>query len=375
MAEEAHSPLGGSTLKRWSHCPGSIRLSRGIPNRSSKYAEEGTLAHEVAATYLRTLRWPKADPEMLEAVKVYTDVIAAEMKALAKPRIWIEQKFSLAQIHPNLFGTADCVIYDHNSRLLKVVDYKHGSGTVVEVQEAGKPNEQLMYYALGASLSLNLAVDALEIVIVQPRCPHADGPVRRFRMDGLCLLDFAADLAEFAQKTEDPNAPLRAGSHCKFCPASGICSEIHKNALTVAKAEFSPAFSYDPAKLSEVLHWLPVVEAWAKSVREFAYGEAQHGRVPPGWKLVAKRATRKWQNEIETPRRLQLRGLDDKDIFERSVRSPAQIEKTLKELGLGKELLDGLIVQESSGYTLAPEADRRPGAKLDAKSEFDVVTV
>ena len=36
-------------MYRWATCPGSVRLSKGIPNRSSKYAQEGTDAHEWAA--------------------------------------------------------------------------------------------------------------------------------------------------------------------------------------------------------------------------------------------------------------------------------------------------------------------------------------
>src|SRR3954462_5495830 len=179
--------------------------------------------------------------------------------------MWVEQKFSLASIHPKLFGTADCVIYDSETKFLQVIDYKHGSGTVVEIEEDGKPNYQLLYYALGAALNLNVPVDEVEIMIVQPRCSHPDGPGRRLRVSGVYLLEFAADLADFAKATEDPSAPLKAGSHCKFCPASGICTEIHQNALTLAKEQFSPAFSYDPDKLSNVLTWLPILDGWIKS--------------------------------------------------------------------------------------------------------------
>lgn len=377
MEEAAHSPLGGSTLKRWSACPGSINLSRGIPNRTSKYADEGTAAHEIAANYLKTKRWPdNLDADTKEAVSVYTDMIAEALKEApanfsSSKRMWVEQKFAMTQIHPKLFGTADCVIYDSDTKLLHVIDYKHGSGTVVEVVEDGKPNYQLTYYALGAAFSLNLPVADVEIVIVQPRCPHADGPVRRLRFSGIYLLEFAAELADFAKATEDPNAPLKSGSHCKFCPASGICTEIHKNALTVAKNEFSPAFSYDPDKLSEVLSWLPVLDSWIESVREFAYREAQHGRVPPGWKLVQKRATRKWRDENETLDALDFLVIQGEDIFtEPKLKSPAQIEKILKD----KDLINSLTVAESSGLTLAPESDRRQAVRLDAKSEFDVVT-
>jgi hypothetical protein len=373
MEEAAHSPLGGSTLKRWSACPGSIRLSKGIPNRSSKYADEGTRAHEIAASYLTDKKWPDhVDPATKEAVKVYTDTIAEIVRDSSSPRLWVEQKVSLKQIHPQLYGTADCVIYDHETKLLTVIDYKHGSGTVVEVVEDDKPNFQLSYYALGAAFTLNLLIEEVEIIIVQPRCAHPDGPVRRCKFSADYLLEFSADLSDFVKATEDPKAPLKAGPHCKFCPAAGICEMIHTNAMTLAKEEFSPAFTYDPEKLSHVLSWLPVLDGWIENVREFAYREAQHGRVPPGWKLVPKRATRRWRNEKEAESALISSGkIWEDDLFiDPKIKSPAQLEKIFKD----KNLIESLTVAESSGLTLVPESDKRQAVKHDVKSDFDVVT-
>ncbi len=367
MTELAHSPLGGSTLKRWSNCPGSVKRCEGVPNKTSSYAEEGTRAHEIAAYYLRNRKWPdNTDAETIEAVKVYTDAVMQDFEPLVY--CWVEKKFSLSLIHPNLFGTADCVVYNTEKKLLRVYDYKHGSGTLVEVQEDGKPNEQLLYYALGAALTLNLLIEEVEIIIVQPRCPHPDGPVRRWRFSGLYLLEFAADLSAFAKATEEANAPLKAGPHCKFCPAAGQCPELHQMAVVLAKEQFSPDFSYDPDCLSKTLLWLPVLEGWIKSVREFAYGEAQQGRVPPGWKLVQKRATRKWRDELQAGEVL-LANFGNEEIFSRTLRTPAQVEKLLKD----KVAVDVLVEFKSSGYTLAPESDRRESARLDARSEFEVV--
>jgi len=40
-----HSPIGASSMHRWSVCPGSVRLSSNVPSVSSSYADEGTEAH------------------------------------------------------------------------------------------------------------------------------------------------------------------------------------------------------------------------------------------------------------------------------------------------------------------------------------------
>jgi len=42
-----HSEFGASSAYRWMACPGSVSMSRGVPNTSSVYAEEGTAAHEM----------------------------------------------------------------------------------------------------------------------------------------------------------------------------------------------------------------------------------------------------------------------------------------------------------------------------------------
>ena len=42
MADKPHAILGASSSHRWLACPGSIRLSAGMPGTSSVYADEGT---------------------------------------------------------------------------------------------------------------------------------------------------------------------------------------------------------------------------------------------------------------------------------------------------------------------------------------------
>ncbi|SOD41361.1 DUF2800 domain-containing protein [Nitrosovibrio sp. Nv4] len=187
-------------------------------------------------------------------------------------------------------------------------------------------------------------------------------------IDAIDLLDFKTDLKDYALATEKPDAPLVPGSWCGFCPAAGTCPSLQNKAQAVAKMEFSPVLSYDPAKLKLALDSREVVKAWLKAVDEFAYAEAEAGRTPPGYKLVAKRATRKWRNEGDAMTALQGKGVATSAFMETAIKSPAQLEKLL-----GKGFIDELVVAESSGHTLAPESDKRPSVKPNAKEEFSVV--
>lgn len=363
----AHSTLGASSMYRWSACPGSVRLSAGMPNTSSAYAQEGTDAHEKAADLLKGVPLPGCDPEMREAIDVYVN--AVKDHCVPGATLLVEHRFDLSAVFPGCFGTCDAVVYNPHNRVLYVFDYKHGAGIPVEV----KANPQLRYYALGALVTLpDFKPRKAVMVIVQPRCNHPDGPIREDEIDALDLLDFRADLVAYAKETERADAPLNPGDHCRFCPGAAVCPALHAKAQTVAKLEFSPATAYDPAALRTALDSREVVKAWLKALDEFAYHEAEAGRCPPGYKLVAKRATRKHKNEADSVEYLQDAGFAPSQIYERSLKSPAQIEALFPEKGV-PEGLAVLFESVSSGHTLVPNSDKRPAVKPNAADEFTAV--
>ena len=397
--ERGHSPIGASGYHRWKACPGSVRLCKSLPNVASVYAAQGTCAHFVAAECLTKagvephhfLGFTKkfdgheitVDQEMVDAVRDYISAIRRDTGP--DDVLMVEVGFDLSALYPELWGTADCVIYKPAARKLIVRDFKYGAGIAVEVED----NEQLMYYALGAltgaGTRLNgLPVEVVELVINQPRLDHEDGTERRWPFPVVDLIDFRAQLVEDAKRTAAPDAPLVTGDHCRFCPAKGACPKLRDEAMAKAKTEFSlvplapiraqDLLPYDPGKLAEALVWAERVEAWARGVREFAYNEAMRGYAPPGFKLVAKRAQRKWRSEQETEQVLTVLGLKDEDIYEpRTVKSPTQIEKLTGKKKFAAEIAP-YVVKESSGLTLVPQSDERPAISRDAASEFTPVS-
>src|SRR5690348_5655069 len=116
-------------MHRWAACPGSVRLCAGLPNRSTSYAAQGTLAHELAANLIRV---GKLGAEIGETrnVEGYEITVTEEMiEAVNEYLSWgasvegpgsvslVEHRFDLSKVHPGCFGTADAVIYRPVERL------------------------------------------------------------------------------------------------------------------------------------------------------------------------------------------------------------------------------------------------------------------
>ncbi len=391
LKHKGHSPLGASSMSRWAACPGSVKASGGLKQLPSPAAQEGTNAHTVGEHCLEftknvfdlvdqdfhdtTGKFVVTD-DMADAVDVYLQYIDSRISK--GDTLLIEYQFNLDSVYPDLWGMNDACIYKPKEKKLIVVDYKHGRGVSVEANN----NLQLLYYALGAVTNNFSQIKEIEMVIVQPRCPHPAGSIRSWTIDASTLIDWIPDLIDAATATEDPNAPRIPGeTQCRFCLACGTprCPESYEKALAVAKVEFSPegkvllpeATSLTGEKAAQLFNELPVLENWIKRFRAFQHAEAEHGRCAPGLKLVQKRATRKFKDEQETVNFLLETKLDTEDMYQTKLLSPAQIEKKLDKHE--KEQMKEYVIKQSSGTTLVPEADKREAVKNAIEQDFSPV--
>jgi hypothetical protein len=401
--DRAHAKLAPSASERWMMCPGSVKASEGVPDRGSVFAAEGTAAHELAEHCLSTgfdadrfigqivdtaatgkqkaVRPGEADgkttfeidDDMAEAVQVYLDFCRGEIAD--GDEYDIEQRLDMTAIHPEIFGTGDFLRYRPSDKSLLVVDYKHGRGVAVDPQS----NAQLLTYAIGAALRYhNRGLATVELVVVQPRCPHRDGPVRRWSIDALDLFDWSEDLKTAAYATEADDAPLVTGEHCTFCKAAPLCPALHARAVEAAELDFDPIMeelrvadpaTYEPEKLAHRLREVDAVENWCRRVREFAHHEMEAGRKVPGFKLVAKRPVRRWKDDEQAKTALLEYGCDEKDIYtEPKMKSPAQMEKVVG--AKNKKDIADLWASVSGGHVVAPEDDPRPPVKAEAEEDF-----
>jgi uncharacterized protein DUF2800 len=387
-----HAKLSASSAHRWMLCPGSVRESEGMPNRSTREAAVGTFAHEIAAATLNKVqpveRWLgkkrivddefeiECDQEMIDGVKFYVDEIDDEMMPMDDWWVEVDLTAELSKLDPDFGGTADFMRYRKSRKHLRVIDLKFGAGVIVEVVE----NKQLKKYALGSLLTLKQPCSSVTVVVIQPRAEHPDGRVREWTFPSADLLEFAAELKAAARATREPDAPLvpDANNQCKFCPAKPKCPALKSQQTALVAATFASPETLTPELLAQGLALVPAVAARIKAIEEAAYQMATRGTPIPGYKLVNKQPRRRWTREGDVIEWAQKNAVDP--WAPREVLSPAQLEAKLKEQapkGAKKDagkVLEPFIESVSSGTVLVAADDKRQEIVKVSAADFASTT-
>ena len=352
--------VGGSTAKRVINCPGSVVLVQKMPPKpSNKYADEGTLLHNVIAELVMSDRTPesflgtKYEDQVLTQELIDTKLKVAlaaldELDPNKEMEIEAETRVGFGDLLPGVFGSTDLIGRVGNRAV--VLDWKFGDGVAVEVEE----NPQLMFYA-AASMRTEGAkwafegVDEIEMVIVQP--PQ----IKRWVTTPARIAAFENQLVNAVKDAQKPNAKLQTGDHCRWCAAKPICPQMTG---AVDRALKTSIDNLDAPTISAYLKNADMLEQWITDLRALALQMLDSGAKLPDYKLVAKRAIRQWTDEDKAKVALFAFGLTESEVMESSVISPAKAEKVLKKRKLG--LPDDLVVAISSGNTLASVDDPRP---------------
>jgi hypothetical protein len=356
-----HSTIvGGSTAKRVMACPGSVKLVQQMPPKpSSKYADEGTLLHNVIAEILTTDRTPESYlGTVYEGITLDQDLIDAKLRpaldALNEIDPNKEMEYAVEQVVgfdtalPGVFGSADLIGRLGNRAI--VLDWKFGSGVAVDVEE----NAQAMFYAAAAmrtpaTMWAFQGVTEIECIIVQPPS------VKRWVTYPSRIASFERELVLAVRGAMLSDAPLSSGDHCRWCAAKPVCPVMTG---AVDRALKNKLHAIDAAQIGVYLKQAELLEAWISGVNELAYQMLDEGLSVPGYKLVPKRSTRKWIDDEVALSALERLGLDAKELVETTVVSPAKAEKLLKKQKIA--LPADLVVSISTGNTLATEDDPRP---------------
>lgn len=379
-----HAELGPSSSQRWIHCPASVSMSAGIPAQASGYAETGRLAHAIAElkarkrfmalskrTYTSQLKKLQADPLYKPEIDGHTDryVEVLEQHAMTfkqAPFVALEASVpiglytgeKMADGAPAI-GTADCIQIAEDT--LWVTDYKNGAGVPVDATE----NSQMMMYALGA-LALYApiygdAIQRIKMTIVQPALLSvSDWELGRADLETWAQATLAPAAAR--AMSDDPGGPV-PGEWCRFCRAKHRCRARADKVLALeafgGRLPTGPSPLLTDAEIADALTRGEQLVAWYNSLKDYALQACLNGKDIPGYKAVAGRSTRDWDDLDAAFAALQEWGIDPALLWERKPVTVASLEKAIGKKAF-EAAAEGHVVSKPGKPTLVPATDKRP---------------
>ena len=406
-----HAILAPSASKRWMACAPSARLEAALPQKDTAYTREGTIAHGMAETLLRTALeqgwtgWPADYPSTFrfaydavtgdkggtiaglgEDLRHRVDEAVAEgldpweMMATVSDHyckyIWedyldakyrdpdavllVEQRLKLDEYIPEGFGSSDAVII--YGKTLCVYDLKYGKGVKVSAER----NPQMMCYGLGALLGPAELYDIEEVclTIIQPRLQWWSN----WNIEAVRLLEWAKGTlkprAELAYRGEGDYVP---GDHCRFCAVAPRCKALAMQAYALPVDREGGLMDDD--ELALALKSAAAIKSWIAGLEAYALERALEGKTVPGFKVVEGRSVR----QISDPEAA-MKALEDAGFAEESYLRPKELktisdlERLLKKKGF-QELLGQWVVKPQGKPTIVPDDDPRP-AMDSAKDDF-----
>ena len=384
-----HAFLSPSGAHRWLNCTAAPAFEANYADDVSKFAAEGTAAHELAShvlenggaavdrigNLLETDGYEfTVDAEMANYVQEFVDYVTA-LRGDHDSRL-VETKVSYGAWVEGGYGLVDFAIVDRNK--CTVVDFKYGRG----VEVSAEYNPQLKLYALGVLSSLEWAfpdIKKFKLVIHQPRLNN----ISEFSISKKVLLLWANHTVKptaeaiYAEKTT-----FRPGDWCRFCRARDVCDAraglLQDKALNDFVAlEDSDELPTDadftekeltPERIGHFLNIAPNIEKFFSSVRTRAYEFLINGTKIPGWKLIVGKSTRRWSDEGEVGKAMRRAKIKADDMYTKKLISPPQAEKIL---GKSHRIMKEYVTKPPGAPTLAKEDDKRREYVIDAESEFD----
>jgi len=361
-----HYPYGSSTANRTIHCPAWRRISSEVPTPpASQAANEGTAMHKLFEDSLNDgMKYPEDSiGEWVAGIKISEDMAEKVTEALelhdtvADHHGFIAHSEVTMQHSDIIGGTADIVGFNQDKNVVAVGDLKTGDGVIVQAEG----NSQLLFCAALAIRHFKLYnwvndKTVFVLYIIQPS-DRRDDPLDIWMTDLETVNRFWSEFEQSVSIAEYGESMPSAGSWCKFCAGAAVCP------AKLGQASAALHIKPDSKAMHNLINGLNIVDAvedWVRDIRKLAHEQLEAGVRLDGWKLVQKRATRKWgASDMAIRTALTEAGLERSDIIKESVSTPAQIEKICKKKDIDFSLLENYIIKQSTGTTIAHADDKR----------------
>lgn len=390
-----HALLSPSGADRWMTCPGSVLLTKDLPEETSEYAQEGTNYHLLAQLCLEQEKdafefvgmpfedETVVDEDNAEHVQLYVDHIRQE--AAKGGTVVIEDKLPLAQItgEKDAEGTSDCTIIRDD--VVVVRDLKFGRGVAVKAEN----NRQLKMYALGAIEKHGMwdLVKEVDLGICQPRLTsdisQVTMPIDELKMFKQEVQIVSRPILKALQTGEQ--LPLNPSEKaCRFCKAAkaGICEALTLTVRNAAEEGFEnldepkiiqtpkgPVTVSEADRLGEAMKLADLAEIYVKGVRSATESALLASRPVTGYKLVqGRKGARQWTDEKVIEETLKKKRVKHEEMYTYKLITPTKAEKkwAKEKPTWWKELSEeGRISQSSGSVSIAPTEDPRPAYKVE----------
>ena len=384
-SQRDHALLSASGASRWLKCPPSARLEDELPDTTSEFAREGTVAHEVCeillrkhlgltakATATKNINKLKKDDlysdEMLDHASDYIDYITEKVKS-DDAVVLVEEQLDFSKYVPEGFGTGDCIVIQDG--VLTIIDFKYGKGVSVSAED----NPQMMLYALGAveMFGFIYEFDKVEMCIFQPRIGNISESTESVK-----------NLVKWGELTVIPTAELAfagdgeffAGDHCRFCKLRNKCKYLADYCMETVKDEFEDLDGkldktlLNPKDIAMIIGRMKTVQNWLKDVESYAINGILDGTLDvPGYKVVEGRSNRAYTDQDKVVDTLVSNGYPESTLFEKKLLTITAMEKTVGKKNFNTLLAD-LIEKPKGKPTIVPLSDKR--TPYSTADEFEI---
>lgn len=382
-ADRDHAILSPSSAKRWIHCTPSALLAEAAGSKSSVYAEEGTLAHEIAEHALTQYLNGSYDPIIDEALPIkdehlknplfsidmanyirdYCDYVIGEnyemQKADGLSEMFLERKVDITDYAPDSFGSVDITLV--SDKTIHIIDLKYGAGVKVFADH----NEQTMLYALGAlKAAASKDITNIRMTIAQVRLDHYD----TFEMSKGELLDWAEKVLKPAAKAAIQGKGKQViGSWCGFCPVKAQC-RAQRDAILADFDEKPEPLLLSDEEIVDLIGKIDTYKSWIESVNKYVYDRAIQGYKWEGYKLVAGRSSRVIKDEAKIRQALLNEFLED-EVLNIKLKGIGDLEKLVGKKVFSARFGDA-IESRPGAPKLVPESAK--GVEYSPLCDFDV---